>query len=88
MANGHRFDERQLTCATRLYPLGSKLQVTNKDNHKSVIVTTTDRIGRRFATKRIDLSPSAFSRIANLQQGIVPVQVKELKWKKSKRWIS
>lgn len=75
MANGRIFDENALTCATRLYPLGTKLIITNLNNNKSVIVTVTDRIGKRFARSRIDLSKGAFQEIASLKDGVIPIRV-------------
>ena len=77
MANGQRFNENALTCATRLYPFNTKLKITNKNNGKSVIVEVTDRISKRFANKRIDLSKTAFKQIAELRLGIVPIKVEE-----------
>lgn len=55
------------------------LRVTNIKSGKSVIVRTTDRIGKRFAKIRIDLSKRAFSKIANLKQGIVQVKVEQIR---------
>lgn len=78
MANGQRFDETRNTCASRLYLLGTRLKVTNKRTGSSVIVTVTDRIGKRFAKTRIDLSKGAFSKIADLKQGLIQVEIKEL----------
>ena len=78
MANGKVFDENALTCATRLYKLGTMLKITNKVNGKSVVVKITDRIGKRFANKRIDLSKKAFSLIADLKEGIIPITVEEV----------
>jgi rare lipoprotein A len=78
MANGEKFNENNLTCANRLFPLGSLLLVTNVKSGKSVIVRTTDRIGIRFAKSRIDLSQRAFNQVANLSQGIIPVKVELL----------
>jgi rare lipoprotein A len=79
MANGHLFSDDKLTCATRLYNLGTILRVTNISNGKSVIVKVTDRIGKRFAQTRIDLSKSAFQSIADLKQGVIPVSVEEVR---------
>ncbi len=76
MANGRVFKDNSLTCAARLYPLGTKLMVTNLANGKSVIVVVTDRIGKRFAKSRIDLSRGAFQKIADLKKGILVVNVK------------
>jgi rare lipoprotein A len=77
-ADGSMFRDSNLTCATRLWPLGTKLQVRNKKNEKSVIVKVTDRIGKRFANTRIDLSESAFKKIAYPSEGLVKVEVKEV----------
>lgn len=79
MANGERFDDNKFTCASRLHNLGAYLQITNLRNQKSIIVRVTDRIGKRFAKTRVDLSKRAFSQIADLSQGLVPVQIKEIK---------
>lgn len=79
MANGKRFDDSKLTCATRLYPLGTRLLITNKANKKSVTVLVTDRIGKRFAQTRIDLSKAAFQSIADLKAGIIDIDVKQVK---------
>jgi rare lipoprotein A (peptidoglycan hydrolase) len=77
MANGKQFDETKLTCATRLYPLGARLRVLNVRNGKTVIVTCTDRIGKRFAKTRIDLSKAAFEKIAMLKEGLISVEVSQ-----------
>lgn len=79
MANGHIFRDDGLTCASRLYPLGSILRVENIKNHKIVLVKVIDRIGRRFAKKRIDLSKAAFAKIADLKQGLINVYVERIK---------
>lgn len=78
MANGKAFSDTDLTCANRLYPLGTMLIITNKANGKSVIVKTTDRIGKRFANTRVDLSKGAFSKIASLKEGLIEVSVKKV----------
>ncbi len=75
MANGEKFNDLLFTCATRLFPLGAQLKITNPQNNKSVIVKVTDRIGKRFAKTRIDLSKSAFMAIADCKQGLVKVKV-------------
>jgi len=79
MANGEKFNENNFTCGTRLFPLGTVLLVTNNQTLKQVQVIVTDRIGKRFATTRIDLSKRAFSEIADLEQGIVPVTVERIR---------
>jgi len=78
MANGEKFNENDLTCATRMYPLGSRLRITHAASGRSCIVRVTDRIGKRFATKRIDLSKAAFMQIADLYRGLVYVRVEKI----------
>ena len=77
MANGSWYDENALTCATRLYPFGSWLYITNLANSKSVIVRVTDRIGKRFAKSRIDLSKRAFYILSDghLELGLIKVKI-------------
>lgn len=79
MANGKRFDETKNTCATRLYPLGRTVYVRNKKTGGTVACIVTDRIGRRFAKTRIDLSKAAFKKIASLKEGLVDVEVSEVR---------
>lgn len=79
MANGELFSDTALTCSTRLYPLDSVLRVTSILSGRSVFVRVTDRIGKRFANTRIDLSQGAFSEIADCEQGLVPVIVERIK---------
>lgn len=75
MANNEIFNDNLMCCANRLYPLGTMLRVTNLASGKSVIVRTTDRIGKRFARTRIDLSKSAFEKICDLDKGLCKVMV-------------
>lgn len=75
MANGKQFYDNLLVAASRDYPLNTRLRVTNLENGRSVCVKVTDRIGKRFKGKRIDLSKGAFGQIANHEQGVVPVKV-------------
>jgi rare lipoprotein A (peptidoglycan hydrolase) len=79
MANGKLFKDGDYTCATRLYPLGAILRVFNLNNGKYIEVLVTDRIGKRFAKTRCDLSKGAFNQIANLKQGIVPIKIERIK---------
>ena len=75
MANGKQFRDEKFTAAARWYPLGTTLRIINTENEKTVIVVVTDRISKRFATKRIDLSKSAFASIADLKQGLISIKV-------------
>ena len=78
-ANGKKFDETKFTCATRLFPMGSRLRVRNLSNGKTCIVVVSDRIGKRFARERIDLSKISFMQISNLKEGLINVIVEVIR---------
>ena len=77
-ASGETFDDRQLTCAVWNLPFNAKLHVTNLETGQQVVVRVNDRgPARRLVAQGrvVDLSKGAFSQIANLGQGLVPVKV-------------
>ena len=74
-ANGSTFRNSKITAASNLFPLNSKVRVTNINNGKEVIVTITDRIHPKYTNKRIDLSKEAFKAIGNLKTGLLTVNV-------------
>ena len=71
-ADGSRFNAYGLSAAHRSLPFGTRLQVTNPANGKTVVVKVTDR-GPFIAGRSLDLSAGAFSRIASLEQGIARI---------------
>ncbi|ODC02885.1 hypothetical protein BFW38_04275 [Terasakiispira papahanaumokuakeensis] len=73
-ASGERFNQQAMTAAHRRLPFGVKVRVTNLANHKSTIVRINDR-GPFVSGRVIDLSKSAFRRIANIRAGVVNVKV-------------
>ena len=74
-ANGKSFNPAAMCCATRQWPLGATLIVTDSHNGSSVVVTVTDRPARRFKN-RVDLSPAAFEKLNGLDLGLADVSVK------------
>lgn len=77
-ASGERFNMYDLTCAaSSKYKFGTKLEVTNIANGKSVIVKVNDR-GSAIHGNKLDLSQRAFREIANLKTGIVKILIKVL----------
>lgn len=74
MANGELYKDDGLTAACNLLPLGSRVRVTSRNN-RSVDVTITDRISKRFGKTRIDLSYEAMRRLDGCKQGLIPVEV-------------
>jgi rare lipoprotein A len=65
-ANGERFDPHGLTVAHPYLKMGTRIRVTNQDNMRQVIVRVNDRPD---AYTELDLSYSAFRRIANVSNG-------------------
>jgi rare lipoprotein A len=73
-ASGRRFDMNELTAAHRTLPFGSKVKVTDLRNHRSVIVTITDR-GELFPERVIDLSLGAARELRMVKMGVDPVRL-------------
>ncbi|ANH80972.1 endoglucanase [Niabella ginsenosidivorans] len=73
-ATGETYWDHLLTAASNIYKLGTKLLVVNKATGKKVTVTVNDRMAPSLKG-RVDLSKSAFQKIASLDKGIVPVKV-------------
>jgi rare lipoprotein A len=73
-ASGRRFNEYELTAAHRTLPFGSKVKVTNLRNHRTVIVTITDR-GVLYPERVIDLSYGAAKELGMVKMGVDPVKL-------------
>jgi rare lipoprotein A len=77
-ANGEVFDDRKMTCASYQYPFGTLLKVTNLANGKSVVCRVNDRGPNKRLGRLIDLTLSAFRRIAEPRLGLVRVSVMKI----------
>ena len=77
-ASGEIFSDTKITAAHKTLPLGTIVQITNLDNGKSVLARINDR-GPYVPNRIIDLSPAAFAEIANLESGVIRVNVKTVK---------
>ncbi len=73
-ATGEVYRDHLLTAASNMYKLGTKLLVTNLKTGKSVVVTVNDRMASHMKG-RVDLSKSAYTKIASLSSGLVNVAV-------------
>jgi rare lipoprotein A len=73
-ASGRRFNEYELTAAHRTLPFGSLVKVTDLRNHRSVVVTITDR-GVLFPERVIDLSYGAAKELGMVKAGVDPVRL-------------
>jgi uncharacterized protein YabE (DUF348 family) len=67
-----------LACASRMFPRGTWLRVTNKANGKKVFVQVNDYGPMRGTGKMIDLDKVAFKKIGDLGQGVMEVKVEEI----------
>jgi len=74
-ANMEIFNDSQLTCAMWDMPFNTILKVTNLENDKSVIVRVNDRGPAKRLNRPIDLTKTAFSKIADLEKGLAEVSV-------------
>ena len=73
-AAGGVYDQEDLTAASIAFPLGSRVMVTNLDNHRSVEVAVIDR-GPFKKNRKIDLSHKAAQVIGMLDKGTAPVRI-------------
>ena len=74
-ASGEKYDKNLFTAAHREHPFGTRVEVTNTLNNKSVIVRINDR-GPSVQGRAIDLSKAAFEAISPLSKGIIPVAMR------------
>lgn len=80
-ADGKRMDDMALACAMWGLPFGTRVRVTRCDTTSSVVVTVQDRgpAKRLVAQGRlIDLTPYAFSLLARMGEGLIPVVIERL----------
>lgn len=61
LADGGTFRASAMACASRVYPLHTRLELTSRSGRR-VIVTVRDRTGR--GRTNIDLTPGAMRRLA------------------------
>jgi rare lipoprotein A (peptidoglycan hydrolase) len=76
-ASGQVYDMYKLTAAHRKLPLGTRVLVTNLQNHRFVEVRVNDR-GPYVKGRMIDLSYAAARRLRAVAQGVVPVSIRIL----------
>ncbi len=68
-----------LACASRDYPDGTYLKVTNPANGKNVIVVVNDYGPQAHTGRIIDLDKVAFGKLASIGAGVIDVKVQEIK---------
>jgi len=84
-ASGERYNQNALTAAHRSLPFGTKVQVTNLNNGRSVVVRINDR-GPYIGGRVIDLSAAAARMLGVMRTGVAPVRLQVLE--SSRRYTS
>jgi len=69
MASGQRYDPDRLTVASNDFKLGTRLELSH--GKYKVTVTVTDRMGRVWTGKRVDLSTAAWRKLGGGKPGIL-----------------
>ena len=73
-ASGEIFDQKKLTCACNVLPLGTWIKVTNLRNGKTVVVKVNDRIHPKMR-RVVDLSKAAAQKLGFVSRGLTRVKV-------------
>lgn len=73
-SSGEVYNKDSLTCAHRTLPFGTKLQVTNPKNNKTIVVTVNDR-GPHLKSRLIDLSYAAAKELGIIPLGVASVEI-------------
>jgi len=76
-ASGEPYDPDDLTAASKTYPIGSRVEVTNPKNGKSVIVRINDR-GPHVRGRSLDLSKAAAEQLGITDKGVARLKIRRV----------
>ena len=77
-ASGETYRHSKMSGAHKSLSFGTRVEIVNVENDKSVIITVNDR-GPLKQSREFDLNQGAFKKIADLNEGIVKVKYRVLK---------
>ena len=77
-ASGETYRHSKMTGAHKSLSFGTRVEIVNIENDRSVIITVNDR-GPLKPSREFDISQGAFKKIANLNEGIVKVKYRILR---------
>lgn len=77
-SSGETYRHSKMTGAHKSLSFGTRVEIVNVENDKSVIITVNDR-GPLKPSREFDLSQGAFKKIADLNEGVVKVKYRILK---------
>ena len=75
-ASGEPYNKEAMTAAHRTLPFGTKVEVTNLSNDKSVVVRINDR-GPHIENRIIDVSGAAAQKLGLLDSGTARVRIEK-----------
>lgn len=76
-ANGERYNQHALTCASKTLPFGTWLEITNLKNGKRAVVRVNDR-GPYIKRRILDVSYAVAKKLGFLRQGVAKVAYREV----------
>lgn len=76
-ASGARFNRNALTAAHKSLPLGTRVEVTNLDNQRRVVLTINDR-GPYIRGREIDVTERAAKTLGFHEEGLARVRIRIL----------
>jgi rare lipoprotein A len=76
-ASGEPYNPDDLTAASKIYPIGSHVEVTNPKNGKSVIVRINDR-GPHVRGRSLDLSKAAAEELGITDKGVAHLKIRRV----------
>jgi len=79
-ASGEVFSSKKMTCASKQFPFGTFLLVTNLKNGETVVVRVND-FGPNIHGRALDLSRSAAKKLDMLKSGTAKVSIEIVKKK-------
>lgn len=74
-ASGEVYNKNALTAAHKTLPFNTRVRVKNRENGRTVEVRINDRFPGTKG-RIIDLSEASFRRLAPLERGVIPVELK------------
>jgi len=77
-SSGETYRHSKHTASNKILAFGTRVEIINITNDKSVIITVNDR-GPLKPSREFDLSQGAFKKIADLNEGIIKVKYRILK---------
>lgn len=83
-ASGEIFDQKKMTCACNVLPLGTWIKVTNLRNGRTIVVKTNDRLHPKMK-RIIDLTRAGATQLGYISSGLTRVKIEVIGKKAPKK---